>query len=121
MGKERIEMTSQLNIAVAPPQTNEKISSPKYSEEELRKLKKACADFESIFTYQLLKTMRKTVPENKTGMNYGKDTYTMMMDQKLAESISNKGNGLGLQKVLYEQFTKTNAREMAGEVKNKLK
>lgn len=114
-------MPSQLNITAVSPQTSEKVSSPKYSEEELKKLKKSCADFESIFTYQLLKTMRKTVPENKTGMNYGKDTYTMMMDQKLAESISSHGNGLGLQNVLYEQFTKTNAREMSGEVKNKLK
>ena len=115
-------MTSQLNITAVAPQNREKMSSSKYSEEELKKLRKVCADFESMFTYQLLKTMRKTIPESKIGgSNYGRDTYTMMMDQKLAESISANGNGLGLQKVLYEQFTKTNAQEMSKEVKNKLK
>lgn len=114
-------MASSISITNLSPQSGEQISSSKYSQEELRKLRKACADFESIFTYELLKTMRKTVPENKNGMNYGKDTYKMIMDQKLAESISSNGNGMGLQKVLFEQFTKTNAREISGEVKNKLK
>ncbi len=121
MRRDLKDMTSPINITNLSTQSSENVSSSKYSKEDLKKLKKACADFESIFTYELLKTMRKTVPENKNGMNYGKDTYTMIMDQKLAESISNHGNGMGLQKVLYEQFTKTNAREISGEVKNKLK
>jgi len=100
----------------------EKASSSKYSEEELKKLKKVCADFESIFTYQLLKTMRKTIPETKMGMNdYGKDTFTMIFDQKLAETIAADGKGIGLQKVLFDQLTKTKTNEMSGEVKNKLK
>lgn len=115
-------MTMPINMTTVQPQTNERASSSKYSEEELKKLKKACADFESIFTYQLLKTMRKTIPESKTGMNnYGKDTYTMIVDQKLAEKISENGNGLGLQKVLYNQLTKNNSTEMSKEVKFKLK
>lgn len=115
-------MTSPISITAVQPQTNEKVSSSNYSEAELRKLKKACADFESIFAYQLLKTMRKTIPESKTGMNnYGKDTYTMMMDQKLAENISAKGNGLGLQKVLYEQLSKNKTQVTLKEVKNGLK
>jgi peptidoglycan hydrolase FlgJ len=117
-----MEMTSQLDITAVPTQANEKVTSRKYSEEDHKKLRKACADFESILTYQLLKTMRKTIPESKTGMfNSGKDTYTTMMDQKLAESISANGSGLGLQKVLYEQFTKTNEQELSKEVKNRLK
>ncbi|PKN10764.1 MAG: hypothetical protein CVU72_00080 [Deltaproteobacteria bacterium HGW-Deltaproteobacteria-7] len=115
-------MTSPINNTTVQPQTTEKVTSARYSEEELKKLKKACADFESIFTYQLLKTMRKTIPENKNGLNnYGKGTYTMIIDQKLAENISAKGDGLGLQRVLYEQLTKTNTGEMLKEVKNKLK
>ncbi len=115
-------MTSPINnMQSVQPQTSEKISS-RYSEEELKKIKKACADFESIFTYQLLKTMRKTIPETKTGVsNYGKDTYTMMMDQKLAENISAKGDGLGLQKVLYEQLINKNLQKTIREGKNILK
>lgn len=110
------------NIASTQLPNTERVPSSQYSEEELKKLRKVCADFESIFAYQLIKTMRKTVPESKVGMNdYGKDTYKMIFDQKLAETISSNGNGLGLQKVLYDQLTKTNTQEISKEVKNKLK
>jgi peptidoglycan hydrolase FlgJ len=103
-------MTLPVDITASPTQ-NIKTISTRFSEEELRKLKKVCADFESIFTYQLLKTMRKTIPETKNGFNsYGKETYTMIMDQKMAENISSHANGLGLQKVLFEQLTKHKPR-----------
>lgn len=94
-----IDMT-KLQAAQAAPKTGSKLS-----EAELLKLKKTCADFESIFTYEMIKTMRRTIPETKMGMsNYGKETYTMMMDQKLAETLSSKGEGLGLQKALFDQL-----------------
>jgi flagellar protein FlgJ len=72
--------------------------------EKERKLKKVCADFESIFIYHMLKKMRSTVPSSGlvNGMT-GKDTYQMMMDQKVSEELSNKG-GLGLQKMLSNQI-----------------
>lgn len=80
---------------------------------ELQKIKKACQDFESIFTYYLMKTMRQTVPKNSGfGSLSGKDTYNMIMDQKIAEDLSRRGNGLGLQKVLFEQLTKTYLKEV---------
>jgi Rod binding domain-containing protein len=48
--------------------------------------------------------MRKTVPENTTTPKMpGKDSYTMIMDQKLSEDLARRG-GIGLQKVLYEQL-----------------
>jgi flagellar protein FlgJ len=83
--------------------------------EELKKIKKACQDFESIFTYYLLKTMRQTVPKGSsiTG-SAGRDTYYMIMDQKVAEDLSRKGNGLGLNKLLYEQMTKNYKKEDDG-------
>jgi len=71
------------------------------------KLKKACADFESMLVYQLLKTMRQTIP--KSGVlsgSHGKDTYEMMFDQKVADEVARKGQGLGLQKILYNQISK---------------
>lgn len=82
--------------------------------QDLTKIKKACRDFESIFTYYLMKTMRQTVPKSSLLGNFaGKDTYYMMMDQKVAEEMSNKGNGLGLQKVLFEQLTKNYPKEVS--------
>jgi flagellar protein FlgJ len=70
-----------------------------------KKLKKVCADFESMLVYQLLKSMRQTVP--KSGFlsgSHGKDTYEMMLDQKVADAMAAKGDGLGIQKILYNQL-----------------
>ena len=77
-----------------------------------KKLKKACADFESMLVFQLLKTMRQTVPKN--GLlkpSQGKETYEMIMDQKIADDLANKGQGLGLQKMLYNQIIKQNFKK----------
>jgi len=115
-------MTTDINIR--PVQTEQKtdVKSSRYSEAELKKLKKACADFESIFTYQLLKTMRQSIPQSKMGMsNYGRDTYTTIVDQKLAESISARENGIGLKKVLYDQLTNSYKAAIPKEVSDKLK
>jgi len=90
--------------------------APKQKKEDLQKIKKACKDFESIFTYYLMKTMRQTIPKSSgAGSLSGKDTYNMIMDQKVAEELSNKGNGLGLQKMLYEQLTKNYPKEVSQE------
>jgi len=53
----------------------------------------------------MMKTMRQTIP--KSGFlndTHGKATYEMMLDQKVAEAVANKGEGLGLQKILYNQL-----------------
>jgi flagellar protein FlgJ len=71
------------------------------------KLKKACADFESIFIYNMLQKMRSTVPKSGLleGMQ-GKDTYNSMVDQKVAEDLAGSG-GMGLQKMLFDQIIAT--------------
>jgi flagellar protein FlgJ len=69
------------------------------------KLKKTCADFESILIYYMFKSMRQSIP--KSGyfkQSPGKDTYNMMLDQKIAEELANKGKGAGLQNTLFEQL-----------------
>jgi flagellar protein FlgJ len=103
-------MDDILNIPPLASQNLAKMSaradaaSPEEAEKD-RKLKKACADFESLFISYIFQTMRKTVPES----NYmtkmpGKETYTMIMDHKLSQELAHKGGGIGLQKVLYEQM-----------------
>jgi peptidoglycan hydrolase FlgJ len=85
----------------------------KVKKEDQKKLKKACEDFESIFTYYMLKTMRNTIPNNTQNSTFtGKDTYNMLMDQKIAEDISRKGNGVGLGKMLFEQLNKNYSKEV---------
>jgi peptidoglycan hydrolase FlgJ len=70
-----------------------------------KKLRKACRDFESLFLFNLFKEMRKTIP--RSGMlptSPGKETFQMMFDQKVAEDLSGRGEGIGLQKMVYEQL-----------------
>ncbi len=109
--------TIDLNTRNITDQAKNTEIAPKQKKEELLKIKKACKDFESIFAYYLLKTMRQTIPKGSTGLSNfsGKDTYTMIMDQKLADELANKGNGLGLQKMLYEQLTKNQIKEVPEE------
>ena len=74
-----------------------------------KSLKSTVADFESIFIYYMLQTLRKTVP--KDGLfsqeTSSKDTYNMMLDQKLAEDLALKGGGIGLQKMLLYQLDRS--------------
>jgi flagellar protein FlgJ len=79
-------------------------SSPEEKMEREKKLKKVCADFESIFIYHMLRKMRNTIPKSGL-MNEmkGKDTYETIMDQKVSEDLSYKG-GVGIQKMLFNQI-----------------
>jgi len=79
-------------------------NEPARAEQE-KQLRKACADFEAIFTYYMLKSMRDTVPSSGLTDRFpGKETYNMMMDQKISEELSKRGNGLGLKEMLYRQL-----------------
>ena len=74
---------------------------PEINEE---KLKKACADFESIFINYILKTMRRTIPQS--GAKFpGKDIYSSMIDRKVAEDLAKRGGGIGLQEMLLRQLS----------------
>jgi peptidoglycan hydrolase FlgJ len=107
-------MTDNISSNIPGDQITGKTSGGKTAAnpEQEKKLKKACADFESIFAYQLLKTMRQTIP--KSGFlshSHGQETYEMMFDQKVAEELAKKGQGLGLQKMLYNQIVKQQVKK----------
>ncbi len=90
---------------ISAPSGGLKSGSAEQRSVEDMKLRKACADFESLFLYSLLKSMRRTVPQGSvtTGLS-GKNATEMLMDQKLAEELAGKGGGVGIQKMLYEEF-----------------
>jgi peptidoglycan hydrolase FlgJ len=99
------KVSSNINKTLDLSQANTALT--KEQKEQLLKIKKTCQDFEAIFTYYLLKNMLQTIPKSKNVISASsRDTYNMLMDQKIAEDFSRKGNGLGLQKMLYEQMTK---------------
>lgn len=68
------------------------------------KLRQACADFESIFIYYILKSMRKSLPQNGLFDNTQEQkVYKSMADQAMSENIA-RGRGMGLGKLLYNQL-----------------
>jgi len=59
-------------------------------------IKKASKEFEAFFIYYLLKIMRKTIPESGLlGSGVEKEIFTSIMDEKIANSMAERG-GLGL-------------------------
>lgn len=71
-----------------------------------KKLKKICADFESIFIINMFKAMRRTIPQSGSKKLPGKDIYTMMFDRKVAEDFAKRDGGVGLQKAIFNQLNK---------------
>lgn len=99
--------SAALLTASSPKKAGTETVQTKQQKEAEQKLKKVCADFESIFTYNLLKTMRKTVPGGGVlPRSGGRENWETMLDQQIAEALSKKGQGLGLQTVLYNQMKK---------------
>lgn len=68
-------------------------------------LKKATQQFEGYFLHELLKEMRKTVPDDKllADDGHGQEIFKDMMDQTLADSMSHRGD-LGMAKMMYDQL-----------------
>lgn len=74
---------------------------------EPKDLKRACAEFESLFLTYMLKEMRATVP--KSGLISGGNAealYTSMLDAQLAKEIAHS-RGLGLAAVFERQLGNT--------------
>ncbi len=67
-------------------------------------LRKACADFESYMTNQLLSAMRKTIPtDGLFPQTDGEKMFQSMLDQELATQMA-QGNGMGFGDALYKQL-----------------
>lgn len=68
------------------------------------KLEKAAHDFEALFVYQLLKTMRTSFVSNKDSeAGFGKDIFMSIADEALADKMS-ESNALGIGKLLLASF-----------------
>jgi Rod binding domain-containing protein len=78
---------------------------------EKARLRKATKDFESYFIYQMLKTMRQTVPKDPTSessglsSSMGKDTFTDMFDMEVAQKASFGGHN-SISELLYRSMEK---------------
>ncbi|MBL8512047.1 MAG: flagellar assembly peptidoglycan hydrolase FlgJ [Betaproteobacteria bacterium] len=59
-----------------------------------RALKAAATQFEALFMNMILKSMRDALPKDELTASQAGDTYTAMLDQKLAENMAARGTGL---------------------------
>jgi flagellar protein FlgJ len=69
------------------------------------KLKQACRDFEAIFISDMMKKMRKTVPES--GLISGgraEEIFRDMRDDEISKDMSKSG-GIGLSDMLYNELS----------------
>ncbi|MBN1103156.1 MAG: peptidoglycan DD-metalloendopeptidase family protein [Deltaproteobacteria bacterium] len=77
---------------------------PKSDEDE--KLRKACKEFESVFTYELLKSMRRTIEKcDLFHGGQGEELYESLMDQELSKKMAGMGSN-SLAEVLYRRLRK---------------
>jgi murein DD-endopeptidase MepM/ murein hydrolase activator NlpD len=79
-------------------------SALKNTEKKDAKLKKACDDFEAVFTYEMLKSMRKSI--EKCDLFHGgqaEEIYESMLDQELAQNMAGKGSN-SISEILYNQL-----------------
>lgn len=71
-----------------------------------KKLREACSDFEAMFIESMLKSMRKTVPQDLSGASGNqKQIYQSMFDSELAKHISRSSKSMGIGEALYRDLT----------------
>jgi murein DD-endopeptidase MepM/ murein hydrolase activator NlpD len=82
------------------------IQETKPQADEDEKLRKACKEFESVFTYELLKSMRRTVEKcDLFHGGQGEEMYESLLDQELSKSMAGIGPR-SLANILYLQLKK---------------
>ena len=91
---------------LAPKMDTERLSSAAKARDP-KALRRACEEFEAVFTTYLLKSMRKTIPRTESADGgLAKDIYTAMMDEEVARAAA-KGPGIGLAAALYQQLSQS--------------
>ncbi len=108
---------SSLSVKGAPvvmPSTGiEKLKgqTPTDLESEKVRLRKATQEFEAFFMYQMLKTMRKTIPESSFGQDSplsgdkSKEIFTDMFDMQLSQKMVT-GDSKSISEILYNSLEK---------------
>lgn len=84
---------------------NEKLTNQLKKAHNRDDLEKAAQQFESLFIYQMLKAMRKTIIRSELlGEGFGGEIFEGMMDEQLAEQIATAGR-LGLAELVIQSLS----------------
>jgi len=77
-----------------------------YNENDKKKLKKSCQQFEAIFMNIVFKEMKATVPKSDLIENsQGKEMFQSMLDDEMMNKVTEK-NGIGIANDLYKFMSK---------------
>ncbi len=102
------KLLSEIHTKVSEKQSGVLDNKIEMNEKD-KKLKDACADFESILLNFTFQSMKKTVPGDSIfGKSLGKDFYESMYFQHLATDIARGENSIGIGEALYKQLKSQN-------------
>ena len=88
-------------------------------QQEKRALEKAASEFESLFIYHMLKTMRKSVSKGSLfGNSKGEEIYKSMLDEELSKVMA-QGRGMGLRDMVVRDLSGLSATEGKGDTPGK--
>lgn len=97
-----------INVGKDPSAIKQRAENLKANSED-KDLMDVCKEFESIFTYMMLKEMKKSIPDDGfIEKSQGTRVFEEMYLEELSKEMSNGDNGIGIAKMLYEQFKKGN-------------
>jgi Rod binding domain-containing protein len=111
-------MLPKLTPLKTQPATNAASRSTLTLDQEKARLRKATNEFEAFFKYQMLKTMRQTIPDDPTtdnlplGNDGGKETFTDLLDMEIARAGS--GSKRSLSEILYHSMEELVEARFAG-------
>jgi peptidoglycan hydrolase FlgJ len=74
------------------------------NDQNLKRLRNSCREFEAIYINEVYKSMRKTVPDSGLfKKDMGRTMYQEMLDMELAKQTA-AGDGMGIGKAMYDQL-----------------
>ena len=84
----------------------EKLATTDYSNATDEELMEACKSFEAYFLEQAFKGMEKVIPENDDDSSSASyvDMFKDTLYQEYADIATERGEGIGIAKALYEQM-----------------
>ena len=84
----------------------DKLSNTDFSGASDEELMEACKSFEAYFVEQAFKGMEKMIPKNdeESGSTSYTDMFKDKLHQEYADAATERGNGLGIAQMLYEQM-----------------
>ncbi|MCX8052616.1 MAG: rod-binding protein [Armatimonadetes bacterium] len=101
--------TDSVSQTSARPLSDLQMITKSGADDEERRLKRACADFEGMFLGYLLKSMRKTVTTTDLfGSKREEEFFRDLMDAEICSTAA-RTQSVGIAEMLYRQLARTNS------------